>query len=386
MIAARKEKIVVIADDFTGAAEIGGIGLRRGLKVLIETSVSGNTDVDLLVIATDTRSMNQEEASDVITKLTGQLLDLQPKFIFKKTDSVLRGNILSELLAQQQVIGSKRIILVPANPHFGRIITNGIYFIDGKPLAETSFANDPQYPAKSSDVKEILKLSGQEIHCFNANDILPAEGIIVGNVKNVADLNAWGNYFDKNTVFAGGSGFFDALLQKHFPAPSVQFPKTNVKNKMALFVYGSTFHKNGDSYLPENTIYLRPELFSDTLSVSLFSETTTEIIGSIKKENHVSLSTKNLDSELYSPELIRERTSILVSNLMKQTSIDELYIEGGATTYSILTKLGVSQLIPVREIEFGVIEMKSLAFPEMRLFTKPGSYSWPKQILKEKTK
>ena len=34
--------IVVIADDFTGAAEIGGIGLKYGLKVVIETNLENH--------------------------------------------------------------------------------------------------------------------------------------------------------------------------------------------------------------------------------------------------------------------------------------------------------------------------------------------------------
>jgi uncharacterized protein YgbK (DUF1537 family) len=44
--------IAVIADDFTGAAEIGGIGLNHGLRVLIETKVKAVSGIDLLIIAT----------------------------------------------------------------------------------------------------------------------------------------------------------------------------------------------------------------------------------------------------------------------------------------------------------------------------------------------
>ena len=50
--------LAVIADDLTGAAEIGGIGLSYGLKVEISSKVNPSTEADLLVIATDTRSKN----------------------------------------------------------------------------------------------------------------------------------------------------------------------------------------------------------------------------------------------------------------------------------------------------------------------------------------
>ena len=62
--------IAVIADDFTGAAEIGGIGLKYGLNVIIETKVQEVSEADLLVIATDTRSLSADQASLEIEKIT----------------------------------------------------------------------------------------------------------------------------------------------------------------------------------------------------------------------------------------------------------------------------------------------------------------------------
>jgi uncharacterized protein YgbK (DUF1537 family) len=85
--------IAVIADDFTGAAEIGGIGLRHGLNVIIETEPIRNRSADLIIIANDTRSLRADEASGQIAQITEHLMQLKPGFIFKKIDSVLRGNI-----------------------------------------------------------------------------------------------------------------------------------------------------------------------------------------------------------------------------------------------------------------------------------------------------
>src|SRR5690554_2793952 len=110
--------IAVIADDFTGAAEIGGIGLRYGLKVVIETEPFEQPDVDILVIATDTRSLNGEEASAQISRITRDLMKIRPELIFKKIDSALRGNIVEELAAQMKTSGKKRGVIIPANPVF----------------------------------------------------------------------------------------------------------------------------------------------------------------------------------------------------------------------------------------------------------------------------
>ena len=62
--------IAVIADDFTGASEIGGVGIRHGYDVIIDTKIAKNVKTDILIIATDTRSQNFEESRILIEKIT----------------------------------------------------------------------------------------------------------------------------------------------------------------------------------------------------------------------------------------------------------------------------------------------------------------------------
>src|ERR1700679_3796349 len=116
--------IVVIADDLTGAAELGGLGLRHGLTVEIVTDIDKPSSKDLLVIATDTRSMPQQEALAVMAGLTAKLTSLKPGLIYKKVDSVLRGHVIAELNVHLKGLGLKRAVLVSANPGFGRTIAD----------------------------------------------------------------------------------------------------------------------------------------------------------------------------------------------------------------------------------------------------------------------
>jgi len=92
--------IVVIADDITGGAEIAGCGLRYGLTVELSTSVNVVLpNVQLWVIALNTRSMSGDEAENSITVTDSHLIEAGVIDIFKKTDSVLRGYIVKELAA-----------------------------------------------------------------------------------------------------------------------------------------------------------------------------------------------------------------------------------------------------------------------------------------------
>src|SRR5690554_6788053 len=148
--------IAVIADDFTGASEIGGIGIRRGYKVVIDTQVVENIQADILIIATDTRSQDFQESRVLIAKITTELMRLQPEFIYKKFDSILRGNVGEELMAQLQASQMRRALLVPANPGLHRTIEDGVYYYHGVPLNESSFSEGALKKPASSNVLELM--------------------------------------------------------------------------------------------------------------------------------------------------------------------------------------------------------------------------------------
>src|ERR1700761_4620702 len=138
--------IAVIADDLTGAAELGGIGLRYGLRTEIRTSVGTAAGADLLVIAADSRSKSEAAAVEEMTTITRQLRLLQPGWIYKKTDSVLRGHVIAELKAHLQALDFQSALMVPANPALGRTIRDGHYYLNGEPIHESSFSADPEFP------------------------------------------------------------------------------------------------------------------------------------------------------------------------------------------------------------------------------------------------
>lgn len=68
--------IVVISDDITGAAELGGIALRYGLNTIITTDITNVLPhSDILIIATDTRSDTESGSVKAIKHLMCKLKD-----------------------------------------------------------------------------------------------------------------------------------------------------------------------------------------------------------------------------------------------------------------------------------------------------------------------
>lgn len=341
--------IAVIADDFTGAAELAGIGLRRGWKVEVVTAVPEHTEADLLVVATDTRSMSQAAAVSEMEKVTRQVQVLQPEWTYKKVDSVLRGHIVAEMEVQMKVLGLRKGLLIPANPLLGRTIRKGQYFLHGQPVHTSSFSIDPEFPIRSSLVSEML--GGR----------MP-KGVRVGNVETVEDLVVWARQRDASTFLAGASGFFSALLggvdrvKEDVPVPDHPF----------LFVSGSTFGRSREAIQRVReggfaVIYLP----SDPVIVASLLRERGKVVLAISAR------------ETGDPQVLKEEMAGLVKAVLHEVTVGELMIEGGATARAILETVGWHTFYPVVEWSPGVVRMRVQEAPKIHVTVKPGSYDWP---------
>ena len=276
--------MLIIADDITGAAEIAGIAWRKGLKVRLmvyqpnmpTTPLSSwrGAGGEALILATDTRSGTEEEAVKTIEELatclysgvqecrsvgvqtlpsstsnsstrqlvnlstdasnlsTCQLVNSSTDIIFKKTDSVLRGHVAAELQALMRVTGKQKALLIPQNPSKGRIVKDGIYYINGTPLDQTSFAYDPEFPARTAEAKKLLKRSAGVQECrssdnsWTSNLSSPSShlssisspkgedgrGLLLPDATTLEEIREHVAKADNDTLFAGGADMFEAVV------------------------------------------------------------------------------------------------------------------------------------------------------------------------------
>ena len=366
-------KVIVIADDFSGAAELAGISLRYGL--MLSVLLNRGEDTELLnnsplgdggfVVCTDSRSLKKEEAIVVTERTVKQVLQLQPEWIYKKTDSVLRGHIVDELKVQMQLTGKQKAFFMPANPSLGRTISKGKYFVNNVPLNETGFANDPEFPVKSSLVKEVLQ---NEVEVLTLEDVLPDEGIVVGEVKTVDDYKQWAAMADDSWLLSGTGDFFTALLEKQFKqsataAPQLQHP--------FLYVSGTAFTERKMAIKKiaaekNNVCYLNSENETEVISKAITISKTTAVILAFD-DVEFALSAANL----------RQWMAAVVKKIIDAASIKELFIEGGSTAAAILQQLNIKVLKPVNELSRGVVRMKA---GDLFITVKPGSYELPDEI------
>ncbi|PKM54892.1 MAG: Hrp-dependent type III effector protein [Firmicutes bacterium HGW-Firmicutes-5] len=154
--------LLIIADDFTGALDTG---VQFSTYGAVTRVVTNNTydfenmdkDVQVLVIDAETRHLKAKDAYDVTYGIVTRALKAEIPYIYKKTDSALRGNIGSELTGMLNASGEQVLHFIPALPSMNRTTQNGIHYIDGVPVCESVFGQDPFEPVLCSYIPEIIK-------------------------------------------------------------------------------------------------------------------------------------------------------------------------------------------------------------------------------------
>jgi uncharacterized protein YgbK (DUF1537 family) len=364
--------ILVIADDITGAAEIGGIGLRYGLRVVVSNKIKRNSNAELLIVYTNTRSMKRAEAISIMEELTREAASLNPSLIYKKTDSVLRGHVLAEMKKQMEVLDLGKALLVPVNPLLGRAIRDGHYYVNDQLINETSFSSDPEFPLHVSRIEEMLGDNRESVKVATLLDDLPGKGIIVGEAQTEEDVLQWAIHKDQSFFLAGGASFFNALIRSTGFREKKKEKQIVEMTEPILLVSGTTFKKNVErlkqharlvSYLPADE--------------KEFNNWTDRIVSVLSQYNKAIIAIGNDQYPKTDPPVLSEKLSEAVKLVSKKIKIPELLIEGGSTAFSIIKKLGLIDFIPTEEMEQGIVRMKVDGKEDMHLTIKPGSYDWP---------
>jgi uncharacterized protein YgbK (DUF1537 family) len=379
--------MVVLADDFTGAAEMAGVGWRYGLEVRLARGGVDPLDAELLVIDTNSRPLSPADASERMELTIDKVGKCPLGLIYKKTDSVLRGPVASELAALMRGLGRRRVLLAPANPSLGRTIEHGRYLIDGVPLDQTTFAEDPEYPATTANVLELLRdAAGYETHVVELGKGLPSRGILVGLVAQLRDVRAWANVLellDDGTLPAGGSEFFEAILEAR-GLEAVARPIPSSRPPRVLVVCGSTSRSSREALLRASHQGLEIQSIPDPLfnspgvSWGAIEAWCRRICSSLEKNGHgvVAILQPIVAEAKHAQELARCVAQV-VRDVLALERVDELMIEGGATASAILKKMDWRQFMVCGEWARGVVRLQVKSHGDTYLTVKPGSYHWP---------
>lgn len=399
--------IIVIADDLTGAAEIAGIGHSYGLATSLLIDVADNLPIsDLIVVATDTRSMTEQDAVNETHRICQAIKQSLPKLsearyaamtplkraqalakqddvlhLFKKTDSALRGHVHLELRALVEESRYEQVIYMPANPSMGRTIRGGRYFINGVPIDQTDFSRDPEYPSTTANVAAAI-------------DVTPGSRLRICDAEDAQDVRRTAKMALNNrvpTLLAGAADLFCAFLEElgRKPGRAKVFHGLSEKGP-ALVVCGSTqsIDLSSQPYVRRHNMANIPmprDVFDAVTRLTMTpKEAADKWMGRLKQTQVVTGKTASFILTLPYPSsgtregalALRQVTGIMTQRIAKSTQLAELVIEGGATAHSAIKALSWSRFHITNVIGPGIVRMQCLDASSTHLTIKPGSYEW----------
>jgi len=147
-------KLALIADDLTGAADSGVQFAKRGFSTVLLVDRGSVGEAEVVIVDTESRADPPEIARAKVHAAASSLPPVE--LIYKKIDSTLRGNVGGELEAIMEARRIERAVVAPAFPAAGRTTVGGQQLLNGCPLEETAFAQDPLCPMAESYIPTLL--------------------------------------------------------------------------------------------------------------------------------------------------------------------------------------------------------------------------------------
>jgi D-threonate/D-erythronate kinase len=381
--------IGVIADDLTGAAEIGAVALRHGLRAEIVRTGKPSGRADVVCMDADSRSCPAGEAGNRAAAAARELRAAGAQWIYKKVDSVLRGQVTAEMEAVMRELKLSRALLLPANPSLGRTIRNGHYFVHGKLIHKTEFARDPEYPRRSSQVLHLLKVPEEfSIRLVKDDRQLFDRSIVIGEASLSGDVGEWAAIFEREgTLAAGGAEFFNALLDLEKPAAGngAKNPPPSPPGR-ELFVCGvSTVSSRkflSAARRSKQPVFTLPVelIWGAEFTPATVAAVTRRVVAAFESHSRVILAVglPNVRHLEVAKRLSRNVVE-LAERVIKSVSVARVFAEGGATAAELVRRMGWSRLTVERELAPGVATLTVEHDQPLLLTIKPGTYAWPAQ-------
>ncbi len=364
-------KILLLADDLTGsldtACPLVGQGWRtraifsfdEETPAIESPSASG---IDLLAVNLASRHLPARKAQErIYSFFAANPWALVSSCIYKKTDSVLRGNIGAELAALQKTFSGRPVFYAPAMPHAGRTLREGRLFVNGDPVEKTAFQNDPEFPVTTGIVSQLLAPWFNQVHLLKhrveggTNELSHGHACYVFDGETEDDLARTAEFIFglKNltspVLLAGPSGVIRHLsryLGKELkrPQPGFGLPKP------AVIFSGSVTPRSREqiTHAKSRGCLEFPWAFSEK-QVVIRSAREAMALG-----KSIIVHTNAIGGSEADPQAIREAFSRQAAQTIVELGFPPAIFFGGETSSAILKNLDLQEGILLREFEPGV--------------------------------
>lgn len=407
------EKIILIADDLTGACDSGVQFTQKGMNaaVFFEVSNLNGVQADVMIFDTDSRALSQEEAYKEVERVAVNLEKEAFSFIYKKIDSTLRGNIGSEIDVLMDKFSFDIAIIAPALPELNRVTKNGIHYLNGEPIEKTEIAKDPKTPVTDSNIVRLLSNQSKRESILFQKDWLNQDRqailkktqdliedhktLFVFDAECKQDLDQIVTNFQEQPfriLWVGSSGLAECLV----PVNRVQNPSEPINDDNqtlpVLIVSGSRSSlarrqvKTLTDLLPVKLVSLIPEKLLEEKTRELeIDRCQKEIEAYLKNKYDVVLNVEmvhNTSIPDYQklPYFIVEALGKIASKTVDAFPLQGIVLTGGDTAKSISKELGVTGIELIGEVERGMPLSRMIGGPGVLTVTKAGAFGSDKSF------
>lgn len=420
-----RPRVGVVADDITGAGDIGGLFAEHGYAVRVFGAGADLRTLprllegrrcDVLVVDTDSRFLAPEEARARVMRAARALQNLDCELYWKKTCSVFRGNVGAEFDALLDTLGAEFGAALAAFPKNGRTTLHGVHYVRGVPLDESEFKDDPVHPTRTANLLEVVgsqsrrpvrSLPLEAIRRGEARSALEAArqqgGYLLCDGETQGDLHELARLLHREPILLGSSALAEEL-PRFWDAPEPFKPLEGLDfgdSPNALVVAASV--------MPQTQAQVRAFVEAGGVELVLEGKGALEqpeearqsLAGQavwhlrqgqhvlIRSENHPQAvrQTRQLGQSLgMSGVEVSQRISGLLAEVareaLNQTDVRRLIVLGGDTSASVCRALGIEEMVVLEEIQPGLPSSLAVLEKPLLLVLKSGSFGKADFVLK----
>ncbi|MBC7090523.1 MAG: four-carbon acid sugar kinase family protein [Nitrososphaeria archaeon] len=410
------DSVLIVADDFTGVndtvVQFSKLGLASITTLnfdMVQELVQG---YDVVGVTTESRAIGKEKSYSILYSLGEKIKDIFDNIVFyKKVDSTLRGNIVSEIVGLVDALNPDLVVFAPAFPKQGRITKDGVHMVNGVPVEKTYFGRDLRTPVKSSYLPSYFEpifgpryrhINLQELRKGNLDKVVGEFKILSFDVESDLDLKNIVQQIlsseKKHVIWVGSAGLAEQLAYNSIIG--------SVQGKPVLMAVGSVNELARNQVLeftkvfPANVIQVsvsklvkdfgreeeriigevsRALKFSnDIIIASSYTREQVEEGASLAKELGLSLSDFG--------SILAEKFGLLVSHVIsffEKDSFCGIYMTGGDIAVSIIKHLKLESFKILGEIEPGLPILWS---KDLLIVTKAGGFGGLETLIKVSTR
>jgi uncharacterized protein YgbK (DUF1537 family) len=380
-------KILSLADDLTGALEVGGKFARCGFSAVVCTPpglgrARCGGPPQVLVIDTETRHTSPDRAFEVVREIAGSASQPGLRCLFKKTDSTLRGNIAAELSALKVSFPDLPLYYVAAYPSMGRTVRGGTLYVDGSPVNRTAFAADALNPVREPHIPSLLRPRLQAVSIVPAR-VADAQAaatyVIDGETEEDVRLVAAALAPSKALLLAAGPAAFAGYLAEFCSRPGMQCAVSGfgaARPERCLIVNGSRHpaaQQQVSAAIAQGWPVCGPE----------------QAVACVLRPGWTILQVPAPPGA--GARELAAHVGATVRGILNRVDLDAMVVLGGDTAYEIVAALGHPALIAQGEVVPGVAAARirrddlpsGVALPrDLLLITKAGGFGSPDVLLR----